>query len=267
MQHLMHEGHEEKGHAGLRRLEPGLADPCGHERMAPELELAQYREDRGAAAPTGLLAEAPESEDLAAEDLDVAESGERRRRSQTNQRNQDREERYHHGAPAPAGLLAAAPISEPVAVEVPKSGRALGGCNRRGPQRNPHALYGQRVPLAPLRWLAQVRPMQGAIDSTDVGTLSPKGQKMVGKEHSGLKPPWARHRFRCRPRRRHHCRRRRRLFRDPRRGCRHRRPPHRCRHHGPDGHDPLRPFPQIHESQETNGMGETSQREAANESL
>ena len=184
MQHLMHEGHEEKGHAGLRRLEPGLADPCGHERMAPELGLAQYREDRGAAAPTGLLAEAPESEDLAAEDLDVAESGERRRRSQTNQRNQDREERYHHGAPAPAGLLAAAPISEPVAVEVPKSGRALGGCNRRGPQRNPHALYGQRVLLAPLRWLEQERPLQGAIDPTDVGA-SRKGQKMIGKEHGG----------------------------------------------------------------------------------
>ena len=120
MQHLIHEGHEEKGHAGLRRLEPGLADPCGHERMAPELGLAQYREDRGAAAPTGLLAVAPESEDLA------AESGERRRRSQTNQRNQDREERYHHGAPAPAGLLAAAPKSEVlVVVDVPESGRAL----------------------------------------------------------------------------------------------------------------------------------------------
>ena len=181
---------------------------------------------------------------------------------------------------APAVLLAAAPESEVlVMVNVAESGcalgplhgaesgRALGGGTRRGPQRNPHALYGQRVPLAPFRWLAQVCPMQGAIDSMDVGTLSPKGQKMVGKEHGGLKPPLARHRFRCRPRRRHHCRRRRRLFRDPRRGCRHRRPPHRCRHHGPDGHDPLRPFPQIHESQETNGMGETSQREAANESL
>ena len=89
------------------------------------------------------------------------------------------------GAPAPAGLLAAAPKSEdPVAVDVPKSGRALGGCNRRDPQRNPHALCGQREPLAPLRWLEQVRPLQGAIDPTDVGA-SRKGQKMIGKEHGG----------------------------------------------------------------------------------